>query len=205
MWSFGTTMTMADDKPPGNGPSAAPSAQATPVPTQQPSPRTDKPENTVAQLPPRTKSPFFSQRSLSQLGLFAAGASFLALSTLITRRAVSRKLRITRPHFYTQSNRPVDKVDSDGSLIAVEALGLATLNVVGFGIMLTGGIAWGFDISGIDDLRSMARRQFGPAGGRTDEEAEREVEEWVAKVLLRKDQKEQESNKTGPSTENKSQ
>lgn len=140
---------------------------------------------------------------MSQLGLFAAGATFMVLSTIITRRAVARKLRITRPHFYNQSNGPVSKIDSDGSFIAVEALGLATLNVIGFGIMLTGGIAWGFDISGIDDMRRMARKQFGPSGAKTDEEAEREVEEWVAKVLGRKDQIEQATNSTESKPESK--
>lgn len=84
-------------------------------------------------------------------------------------------------------------MQSDSSLIALEALNLATLNVMGFGIMITGGLAWAFDISSIDDLRRMARRHIGPPGGQTDEEAEREVEEWVAKVLLRKEHKEKET------------
>ncbi|KXJ93771.1 hypothetical protein Micbo1qcDRAFT_158643 [Microdochium bolleyi] len=201
MWSFGTTMTMADDKRPGNAPAATSSPATTPPPQ---SAIVDSPNTAVAQLPPRTKSPLFSQRSMSQFGLFAAGASFMALSTIITRRAVARKVRITTPQFYNQSNRPVSKIDSDGSFIAVEALGLATLNVIGFGIMLTGGIAWGFDISGIDDLRDMARRSYGPAGGKTDEEAEREVEEWVAKVLLRKDQKDQPTDSTETQPKSKS-
>ncbi|OTA87524.1 hypothetical protein M434DRAFT_59890, partial [Hypoxylon sp. CO27-5] len=133
------------------------------------------------------------QRSLKQLGLFFAGGGFLALSTLMTRRAITRKHMATIPQFYQPSNRPVSKIQSDSSLIALEALNLATLNVMGFGIMMTGGLAWAFDISSIDDLRRMARRHIGPPGGRTDEEAEREIEEWVAKVLLRKEQKEKET------------
>lgn len=178
MWSFGTTMTMADDKKPGK--EAATKHENLPPPPQP------TPSEQIATAPPRQKAPFFSQRSANQLGLFLAGASFLTLSTLITRRAVSRKLRITVPKFYQQSNRPVSKIDSDGSLIAVEALGLASLNVMGFGIMMTGGLAWAFDISSVDDLRSMARRHTGQ-GGRTDAEAEREVEEWVAKWLLKRE------------------
>lgn len=112
---------------------------------------------------------------------------------------MARKLRMTVPKFYTQSNRAVDKMQSDSSLIALEALNLATLNVFGFGIMLTGGMSWAFDISSVDDLRRMARRHLGPTGGQTDEDAERQIEEWVAKVLLRKEQKDEEtkpSNKT---------
>ncbi|OTB17147.1 hypothetical protein K445DRAFT_42784, partial [Daldinia sp. EC12] len=123
-------------------------------------------------------------RSLRQLGLFFAGAGFLTLSTIITRRAITRKRLATIPKFYHQSNQQVSKMESDSSLIALEALNLATLNVMGFGIMMTGGIAWAFDISSVDDLRTMARRHYGATGARTDEEAEREIEEWVAKVLL---------------------
>ncbi|KAI1140670.1 hypothetical protein F5Y05DRAFT_410518 [Hypoxylon sp. FL0543] len=143
--------------------------------------------------PPEPRTPILSQRSLKQLGLFFAGAGFLALSTLVTRRAVARKHRVTVPQFYQPSNRPVSAIQSDSSLIALEALNLATLNVMGFGIMVTGGLSWAFDISSIEELRRMARRHIGPPGGRTDEEAEREIEEWVAKVLLRKEKKEDEA------------
>ncbi|KAI1772731.1 hypothetical protein F4818DRAFT_137952 [Hypoxylon cercidicola] len=182
MWSFGTTMTMADDKEPSpTTPVQAPAASQSSQPAQ-------------ATIPPREPlSPILSQRSLKQLGLFFAGAGFLSLSTLITRRAVARKHMMTVPKFYSQSNRTVNKMQSDSSLIALEALNLATLNVFGFGIMATGGLAWAFDISSVDDLRRMARRHIGPEGGQTDEEAERQIEEWVAKVLLRKDQKDQEA------------
>lgn len=176
-------MTIAKDREP------PPASSTEPQPPQSSQP----PENTIPQPQPEPRSSVFSERSLKQLGIFFAGAGFLALSTLITRRSVVRKTRATIPKFYNQSNRPVNKMGSDSSLIALEALNLATLNVMGFGIMTTGGIAWAFDISSIDDLRRMARRHIGPPGGKTDEEAEREIEEWVAKVLLRKDQKEQEA------------
>ncbi|ORY60516.1 uncharacterized protein BCR38DRAFT_441325 [Pseudomassariella vexata] len=174
MWSFGTTMTMANDRDPNR------------------EPRASSPRDTIAppqtNIRPDTRSPILSQRSLRQLGLFFAGAGFLSLATLVTRRAVVRKQRATIPRFYQPSNGPVSKIDSDGSFIAVEALGLATLNVISFGIMATGGLAWAFDISNIGDLRQLARKSIGgEGGGRTDEEAERDVEEWVAKVLLRRD------------------
>lgn len=144
-----------------------------------------------AQILPETRPSVLSQRSLKQLGLFWAGAGFLSLATLITRRSVARKTLSTIPKFYTPSNRPVTTIGSDSSLIALEALNLATLNVVGFAVMMTGGFSWALDVSNIDDLRQMARKHIGPAGGRTDEEAEREVEEWVAKVLLRKEKREE--------------
>jgi hypothetical protein len=173
MWSYSTTFTMANEK--NGGPQAG--AAAAP-----PSTKTSPGAPTTSVTTPARPS-IFSQRSMKQLGLFWAGAGFLALSTVITRRSVARKIRATIPSFFRPSNQPVTKVDSDSSLIALEALNLATLNVVGFGIMLTGGVSWAFDISSVDDLRAYARRHIGPGGGKTDEEAEREVEEWVAKVL----------------------
>jgi hypothetical protein len=191
MWSFGTTMTMANEEA---RPAETPQPPQAPGPSQPP----QAPESLLTQTPqvaPRT--PILSQRSLQQLGLFFAGAGFLALSTLITRRSVARKIAATVPKFYHQSNRPVTKMDGDSSLIALEALNLATLNVMGFGIMATGGLAWAFDVSGLEDLRNLARRHIGPPGGRTDEEAEREVEEWVAKVLLRREEIERESDGQG--------
>jgi hypothetical protein len=87
-------------------------------------------------------------------------------------------------------------MSGDNSLIALEALNLATLNVFGFGIMLTGGLAWAFDISNVEDLRRRARGHMGETGAATDEEAEREMEEWVAKVLLRRNEKTEESGPT---------
>ncbi|TRX89983.1 hypothetical protein FHL15_009084 [Xylaria flabelliformis] len=181
MWSFGTTMTMPKDSE-STSKIPSPPAQPDPIPPVQ------------AQTLPETRPSILSQRSLKQLGLFFGGAGFLSLATLITRRSVMRKTKATIPKFYTQSNRPVNKIGSDSSLIALEALNLATLNVLGFAIMMTGGISWAFDISNIDDLRRMARKHIGPPGGKTDEEAEREVEEWVAKVLLRKEQHEEAAN-----------
>lgn len=176
---------------PKEGDSASDSAtqppRSDPIPTTSLAPSSPPPP--LSAPLPDTRPSVLSQRSLKQLGLFFAGAGFLSLATMITRRSVGRKTLATLPKFYVQSNRPVGKIDSDGSLIALEALNLATLNVIGFAVMMTGGISWAFDISSIDDLRRMARKQIGPSGGRTDEEAEQEIEEWVAKVLLRKDKK----------------
>ncbi|KAI5867429.1 hypothetical protein GGS23DRAFT_548385 [Durotheca rogersii] len=181
MWSFGTTMTMANDREPS--PAASLPSRSSPPPQSVQHPMS----------PSRPRPSLLSQRSLKQLGLLFAGAGFLALSTLITRRAVARKRKITTPPFYQQSNRPVSTMASDGSVIAIEAMSLATLNVMSFAIMLTGGFSWAFDVSNLDDLRRLARRHVGPPGGQTDEESEREVEEWVARVLLRKEQKAKEA------------
>lgn len=103
------------------------------------------------------------------------------------------------PRFYQPSNLASAKIESDSSLIALEALNLATLNVIGFGVMTTGGLAWAFDIMNLSELRALARRNLATEGGaRTDEEAEEEVEQWVAKVLLRRDQKEQKDDAGDP-------
>jgi hypothetical protein len=124
------------------------------------------------------------------LGVFFAGASFLGLAMLITRRSVFRKQKAAVPLFYQPSNRPVSKTGSESPLLAVEALNLATLNVMGFAIMTAGGLAWALDISHIEDLRAMVRKSMGTkGGGRTDEEAEAEVEEWIAGLLSRKELK----------------
>jgi hypothetical protein len=126
----------------------------------------------------------FSARPMKQLGLFFAGAGFLLASTMITRRAVVRKQMAAYPKFYQPSHRPaVKEGNPDGSLIAFEALSLATLNVISFGIMATGGFAWAFDISSVEDLRRMARRTLHGPGGMTNVEAEKEMEDWMAKVL----------------------
>lgn len=146
--------------------------------------------------PTQTDSPVdptsvFSQRSMKQLGIFFAGAGFLALSTVVTRRSVARKQIAAFPKFYQPSNQPAAKAEgADSPLVALEALNLATLNVMSFFLMLGGGAAWSMDISSIDDLRKMVRRHIGPPGGQTDEALEQEVEEWVATVLRRKELRE---------------
>ncbi|KAK8061238.1 hypothetical protein PG994_007604 [Apiospora phragmitis] len=126
---------------------------------------------------PDTRTPIFSQRSMKQLGLFFGGAVF------------SPSPPLSPDVLLPGNSEPANKLDGDNSLIAVEALGLATLNVFGFGIMATGGLSWAFDVSSVAELRGMARKTLGADGSRTDEEAEREVEEWVAKMLFKKDEK----------------
>jgi hypothetical protein len=80
------------------------------------------------------------------------------------------------------------KVDSaEGTLFALEALSLATLNTFSFGIMATGGLAWAFDISSLDDLKARARKhRRGEGQGKKvegDADAEDTIEAWMASVL----------------------
>lgn len=84
---------------------------------------------------------------------------------------------------------PMD-LNSSGPLLAVEALTVATLNVVSWAIMTTGGLLWAFDIGSMDDMRRKIRGGLGVDGtGRTEQEAEEEMEEWLATVLTRKEEK----------------
>ncbi|KAJ9665845.1 hypothetical protein H2201_003969 [Coniosporium apollinis] len=136
-------------------------------------------------------SSLFSPRSRKQLSLFFAGAAFMTLSLLTTRRALARKHTSTLPRFYQPSNRPSNPVN--GPLEAVEALSLATVNVLSFGMMMTGGALWAFDISSMEEMRAKIRA--GVLGvdadaGKAAREAEEEMEEWLATVLARKEDKE---------------
>lgn len=141
--------------------------------------------------PPTPRAPafvdngFFSRRSMQQLGIFAAGAGFFLFSTMITRRSISRKKLASLPKFYSPSHAAAGQTGNpEGNLIAVEALGLATLNVMSAGIMTFGGIAWAFDLSSVEELRERTRKSIHGEAGNLDEKAEKEFEEWAAKVLI---------------------
>jgi hypothetical protein len=134
---------------------------------------------------PESESAFFSPRSRRQLGLFAAGVGFFALSTAITRRSIVRRYKATIPKFYQPSNQP--NLGINGAMEAFEALNIATVNVFSVGMMVTGGLLWAFDIASLDDMRSKVRTNLGVDPIRTDKDAEDEIEEWFASVLARKE------------------
>lgn len=71
--------------------------------------------------------------------------------------------------------------------MAAEALGLATINTVSVFMAAIGAGSIYFDIADIEDLREKVRRGIGfdVYGGEAD--ADKEMEEWVAEVLSRKD------------------
>ncbi|KAF6837006.1 hypothetical protein CPLU01_03370 [Colletotrichum plurivorum] len=143
-------------------------------------------DSRLTRSPAQPTSSIFSSRAAKQLGLFFAGAGFFCFSAMVTRRAVARKQLAAFPKFYQPSHYEAGKQGNpEGSMIALEALNLATLNVCSFAMMMTGGAAWAFDITSVQDLRDMARRSIHGAAGQTDEAAEREFEEWAAKVLTK--------------------
>lgn len=133
------------------------------------------------------------RRSAKQLGLFFAGATFLTASVFISRRAVNRKMIASYPQLFQPSHHgpkppprgPKEK--GDDQLVAVEALGLATLNVMSFGVMATGGLMFAFDISNVEELRQKARSSLYGPNGVVDEAAEQQVEDWIVDVLARRD------------------
>lgn len=137
------------------------------------------------------------RRGAKQAALFFAGAGFLAASVYISRRSVSRKMISSYPGFYQPSHHGPkapprgSKEKGDDQLVAVEALGLATLNVFSFGVMMTGGLMFAFDISNLEDLRAKARKNLYGTNGVVDEAAEQQVEEWIADVLSRRDKREE--------------
>ncbi|EAA35011.1 hypothetical protein GE21DRAFT_242 [Neurospora crassa] len=139
----------------------------------------------------RPYPPIFSERSLKQLGLFFGGATFFALSVAVSRRAVARhlkasKMEIFAPNMIAGMARPgnINSKAPRDPMVAVEALNLATLNVISFATMAAGGTCWAFDLLSVEDLRRKARRTlYGGTEANLDEEAEREVAEWVAKTL----------------------
>lgn len=134
----------------------------------------------------------------------------MALSTTITRRAIVRRKLEAQLKFFQQSGGTVSRgggaaesagdgaraasaaADTDpapqGSLVALEALNLASLNVVSFFIMLAGGLSWGLDLSSIDDLQQLSQRRLrgsltGERDAKADEEAERELSEFMTRMM----------------------
>ncbi|CAP68135.1 uncharacterized protein PODANS_1_20000 [Podospora anserina S mat+] len=177
-------------------PSTASPTGPQPVPTSAPTPPSDKatapatsprPSQQPYERPPYP--PVFSERSLRQMGLMAAGGGFLALSILVTRRAIARQMIMSRLKYYSSNPiaLPSQPLKRD-PLIAFTALNYATLNTMAFGIMFVGGLSWAFNISTLEELRqasrySMARSISSAMGGEEDKEAEKELVEWMAKQL----------------------
>ncbi|CCT70277.1 uncharacterized protein FFB20_02376 [Fusarium fujikuroi] len=152
---------------------------------------------TISAAPQRTSPIIAAQqpswdRSIRQFGLLLTGAGFLAASVAVSRRSVLRMRHDSFPKFYT-SNRHQVKFDSgDRSLLAVTALGLATLNVMSFGVMLVGGISWAFDLSSIEELRQRTQavtRRPGMVSPEDEKAMEELIEGLMGKMGMEKPQK----------------
>lgn len=111
----------------------------------------------------------------------------MAASVAITRRAVIRRQRESFPRFFSASNNPGYMDSNDRSLLAVHAFGLATLNVASFGVLMTGGLAWGFDLCSMGELKERTQaalmRQSG--GGVLNPDDEKELEKMMGDLMKR--------------------
>lgn len=140
------------------------SAQPPSEPTQPPLSQTHKPKENTG------------------LKLLLGGIAFSALSIWITRRASIKKRIGSIPPYYSSSIYHQPKVN--GAMEAFEALNLATINVFSFGILTTGAVMYALDVNGVEDMRRIMRGGLeGAAAGKSDEELEREVTEWVTSVM----------------------
>ncbi|KAL4918599.1 hypothetical protein BDW62DRAFT_200722 [Aspergillus aurantiobrunneus] len=172
-----------DPSPPAEPTPSSPQPTSTSIPT--PTPPTEEPATpTPTPKPnndddlPKLWTPQTNKK------LFFGGALFFTLSLLTTRRALTRRLRASVPPYYTTSL--YHKPEVNGGMEAFEALHLATVNVLSFGMMASGGVLWAMGINGIDDMRAYVKK--GMAGGgrelsESDQELEREVEDWVMRYL----------------------
>ncbi|KAF4124613.1 hypothetical protein GMORB2_5279 [Geosmithia morbida] len=127
---------------------------------------------------PPSQSPF--SRQIRQVGLYLAGAGFLAASVAVSRRSVIRMRAATIPPFYVSNRAPINA--DDKGIIAARALGLATLNVMSFGVMLLGGIGWAFDLTSMSELRERTQAQLTKPTNLSRED-EDEVEEEMNKMI----------------------
>lgn len=139
-------------------------------------------------------SDIFSARSRHQLGIFLAGSAFVMLSSLITRRAIVRRTRSVRPPFFHPSNeQPL--IHFSGPLEAADALGIATINVFSYALMVGGGLFWAFDISNLRELKERVKADW--VLEKTEEEKrmtpeEEAVSTWpAAAIVLQEEQEKQ--------------
>ncbi|KAF3390394.1 hypothetical protein F1880_009104 [Penicillium rolfsii] len=157
-----------------------------PTQAQKPSESDQNASSPPASPQPLSQQPQLIQQSTSpdrtNLKLFAGGIAFFALSVYITRRANIRKRLACIPPFYSSSI--YFKPDVNGAMEAFEALNLATINVISFSMMATGGVMCALNVNGLEDMRRLMRGSLeGVAAGKSDEELEKDVAEWVSSVL----------------------
>ncbi|TKA23914.1 hypothetical protein B0A50_06419 [Salinomyces thailandicus] len=139
-------------------------------------------------LPPNlsTTRADWATRKRRKDALLYGGVLFTCLSLFITRRAMTRRRRITYPETFTPSANEAASVN--GGLEAVEALGLATLNVTSLAMLAAGGTATYFDIAEIEDMREGVRHGLGYDIYGGDPEADKEMEEWVKDLMTKREE-----------------
>ncbi|KAL7938229.1 hypothetical protein V8C35DRAFT_291306 [Trichoderma chlorosporum] len=125
-------------------------------------------------------------RPLKQFGLFFLGAAFTAASIGVSRRSVIRHRRDTFPKFYSSNTvGPQEGPSAEGALLGAHALGLATLSVSSFAVLLTGGLSWAFDLSSVEELRTKTRAALQRPGGEVSPEDEKEFEQMMDNLMAK--------------------
>ncbi|KAL8871629.1 MAG: hypothetical protein Q9174_002578 [Haloplaca sp. 1 TL-2023] len=138
---------------------------------------------------------WYGTRSRKQFSLFVAGAVCVSLSIFSTRRALLRRYHATVPLFYQQSNAPPRQPFSLQKE-AVEALRIATVNVLSIAFMVGAGGLWATDTWGGQELReklAKMKQERQVRGGRDevkDREAEQEFEDFLGPSLLKRKKEE---------------
>ncbi|KAL2269533.1 hypothetical protein VTJ83DRAFT_1717 [Remersonia thermophila] len=198
------------------GPSVPPASSSPPPASKTTDPTPGAPAPSAlkhASLDDRPPYPdVLSRRSLRQLGLMLGGAGFLYWSVMISRRAAVRHHLASQLRFFTGHHEylalrgmGLKDLPHHPSLpsiaqrrepfLALEALGLASLNLMSFAIMAVGGLSWAFDVSELEDLRKYSRRSLarsverqimreaGEGGSVEDAEAESDVLEWFGRTF----------------------
>ncbi|KAJ5162247.1 hypothetical protein N7492_007639 [Penicillium capsulatum] len=156
-------------------------AKPSSTPDKTPSIQNDDPSppSTLSQ-PPQTQPP--APKDNRNLKLFFGGMAFFSFSLWVTRRAHIKKRIACTPPFYTSSTYHQPNVS--GAAEALEALNLATINVLSFGMMSSGAALYALDINNLEDARRIMRAGIeGGTPSKSDEELEQDVTEWVTKML----------------------
>ncbi|KAM6481386.1 hypothetical protein HDV62DRAFT_363862 [Trichoderma sp. SZMC 28011] len=153
-------------------------AQATPQEASQP--------QSVRRQPDINAYSASWNRPLKQFSLFFLGAAFTAASIGVSRRSVVRRQRDSFPKFYSSNTvGPQEGANSEGAVLGAHALGLATLNVSSFAVMLIGGLSWAFDLSSVEELRTKTRAALQRPGGEVSPEDEKEFEQMMDNLMAK--------------------
>jgi hypothetical protein len=118
--------------------------------------------------------------------LFSGGAIFFAFSLIITRRALARRRLASMPGYYSNMHTHIENQSKSlmGQKEALEALNLATINVLSLAMMGTGATLWALDINSREDLR---RRIRGSMVIKDDGKGDGEVEAWLERNFGKKE------------------
>ncbi|EZF31582.1 hypothetical protein GTR04_4102 [Trichophyton interdigitale] len=157
---------------------------------ETPQPQPEQPQSSASTsastASPSTQSTFSLPTSTK---LLIGGSAFFVLSAFITRRSLNRRRLAAIPQFYTTASH--HKPNVSAPLEALEALNLATLNVLALAILGVGAGMKAVGFETLDELRRIVRGGLGADGtGRTEQQVEEDMEEWVVSVLNRKASKE---------------